>query len=142
MTVSPHGDEPAVAVATARRDALGQACFILHLGIMLYIVFGALAPWRDALEFYVVFLPAVATQWLFNKNSCILNNLETLMRTGNWRDPGNEEEGAWLLTLARDTLGVRATPAQMDAFIYMVLAVLWGLGALHLFRISGGHILS
>jgi hypothetical protein len=131
MTLSPENNQ----VTAARRDALGHACFILHFAIMLYIVLGWLAPFRIALEFYVVFLPAVAVQWLFNKNSCILNNLETFIRTGRWRDSGNEEEGAWLLTLARSTLGIRATPAQMDMFIYAVLVVLWGLGLAHLFRI-------
>jgi len=130
MSVSPDNEE--LRVAGARRDALGTACFVLHFAIMLYIVLGWVAPWRGALLFYAGFLPAVAIQWLFNKNSCVLNNLESLIRTGSWRDPANEEEGAWLLTLARDTLGLRATPAQMDVFIYIVLACLWGLGLAHL----------
>ncbi|MGD0190557.1 MAG: hypothetical protein ABSD74_07435 [Rhizomicrobium sp.] len=126
-------ERDAVAAATpTRRDLLGQACFILHFAVMLYVVVGWVAPWRPALVFYAFFLPAVATQWLLNKNSCVLNNLESLFRTGHWRDPGNEEEGAWLLTLARDTLGLRATQAQMDVFIYVVLALLWGLGLSHL----------
>lgn len=119
------------------RDALGQAFFILHFAIMLYIVFGALAPWRGALYFYDAFLPAVAVQWLFNKNSCVLNNLETLVRTGHWRDSSNEEEGAWLLTLARDTLNIRATQRQMDIFIYCVLALLWAAGMAHLAALDG-----
>jgi hypothetical protein len=128
-----------MASSKTRRDALGHSCFTLHLFIMLYIVFGWLAPWTGALWFYVAFLPLVAGQWLVNKNSCVLNNLESLIRTGVWRDPGNEEEGAWLLTLARSTLNIKATPAQMDAFIYCVLAALWGLGLAHLFRFSGWH---
>jgi hypothetical protein len=132
------GDPEAEAVA-ARRDALGTACFVLHLAIMFAIVFGWLAPWKGALTVYVIFLPAVFVQWLLNKNACVLNNFESLIRTGRWRDPGNEEEGAWFLTLARDTLGIQATPAQMDLFIYAVLAVLWSLGLLHAFWISSGH---
>jgi len=131
VTLSPPDRE--AEAAPDRRDALGTVCFVLHFAIMLYIVFGWLAPWKGALAFYVVFLPAVFVQWLFNKNACVLNNFESLIRTGRWRDPGNAEEGAWLLTLARDTLGIRATPAQMDVFIYAVLAVLWGLGLAHAF---------
>lgn len=138
MSISPD-EERVVAVAAPRRDALGNACFVLHLGVMIYIVFGSLAPWHAALLFYVAFLPVVAIQWQFNKNSCVLNNVESVIRTGRWRDPGNEEEGAWLLTLARDTLGIRATPAQMDAFIYSIVAGLWGLGLAHLFGVFGWH---
>jgi hypothetical protein len=130
MTISPEEDQ----VAVAGRDALGNACFYLHFAIMLYIVLGWLAPSGVALTFYVCFLPAVATQWLFNKNSCILNNIETLIRTGRWRNPDNAEEGAWLLTLARSTLGIRVTHAQMDMFIYAMLVALWGLGLAHLLR--------
>lgn len=122
MTLSP--EERGAAAATGR-DALGQSCFIFHFAIMLYIVLGWVAPWHAALDFYVAFLPLVAIQWQFNQNSCVLNNLESLLRTGRWRDAANEEEGAWLLTLARDTIGLNATPAQMDAFIYAVLALLW-----------------
>lgn len=135
MTLAPK--EERIAVAAARRDMLGQLCFVLHFAIMLTIVFGWLAPLRGLLVFYVAFLPAVAVQWLLNKNSCVLNNIESLVRNGRWRDAGNEEEGAWLLTLARDTLGIRATPAQMDAFIYCVLAVLWGLGMSRLLHLFG-----
>ena len=131
MTLSPQDRDAEHPVA--RRDALGTACFVLHFAIMLTIVFGWLAPWKGALEFYVVFLPAVFVQWLFNKNACVLNNIESLIRIGLWRDPANAEEGAWLLTLARDTLGIQATPAQMDVFIYAVLAVLWALGLAHAF---------
>src|SRR5580698_9983355 len=132
MTLSPQEDR--AAAASAGRDALGNACFYLHLAIMLYIVFGWLVPSAIALTFYVCFLPAVATQWLFNKNSCVLNNIETLIRTGRWRNPANEEEGALLLTLAKSLLGINATPRQMDMFIYAVLVVLWSLGLAHLLR--------
>jgi hypothetical protein len=137
MTDLPEDGEIGDQPAATPRDALGHACFYLHFAIMLIIVFGWIAPWKAALGFYVLFLPAVAIQWLFNKNSCILNNLESLLRSGQWRDPSNEEEGAWLLTLARNTLGIRATQAQMDVFIYVVLALLWAAGAAHFFGAFG-----
>jgi hypothetical protein len=139
MTLSPRQDEAGSAAGGTQRDLLGNVCFYLHFAIMLYIVLGWLAPWKVALIFYVTFLPCVALQWLVNKNSCVLNNFESLLRFGQWRDPANEEEGAWLLTLARDTLGVRATPGQMDAFIYAVLAFLWVLGVGHSVMASAWH---
>src|SRR5216684_965957 len=37
MTLAPK--EERIAVAPARRDMLGQLCFVLHFAIMLYIVF-------------------------------------------------------------------------------------------------------
>jgi len=107
-----HDDDESPALASAlpsevaeKRDALGSVCFYLHFAVMIYIVIGWLVPVAAMLVFYLCFLPAVAIQWQFNKNSCVLNNVESLIRSGQWRDPHNKEEGAWLLTLATSVLG-------------------------------------
>jgi hypothetical protein len=129
-------DTPPLATALPTpletRDLLGNFCFYLHFAVMIYIVTGWAVPASAALVVYLAFVPAVALHWQINKNSCVLNNLESFLRRGIWRDPSNREEGAWLLTLARDTLGIPVTPGQMDVFTYSVLAVLWGLGLWHL----------
>ncbi len=114
------------------RDALGQSCFLIHLALMLYIVGGWAVPLRALLVFYLLFVPAVALHWQFNKNACVLNNLESLIRTGRWRNPSNREEGAWLLTLVKDATGIALTPGQMDAVSYTVMAGLWALALWHL----------
>ncbi len=121
--------------AAPERDALGWFCFVHHIAVMIYIVVGWLLPVRPALLFYVAFLPAVALQWRFNKDSCVLNNIESLIRTGEWRDPANREEGAWLLTLAHETLGLPVTAKQVDLFTYAVLVLLWMVGLVHLLRL-------
>ena len=134
MTAVPD-DETADGTALAPvpvRDLLGRACFWLHVAIMVVIVVGWTIPLRAALVFYLVFLPAVALHWRINRNSCVLNNFESLIRSGRWRDPTNREEGKWLLTLVHDVTGLEFTPAQMDGFTYGVLALLWGLGLWHL----------
>jgi hypothetical protein len=117
-----------------KRDALGQLCFALHLGIMLFITLGWAMPQSGVLIVYLVFLPAVVVQWQFNKNSCVLNNLESLLRTGRWRDAGNPEEGAWFQGLVRSVLGLDLKPAHLDAFVRVVLVLFWGLGLIHLLR--------
>jgi hypothetical protein len=129
--------ESALPEAPQTRDLLGNFCFYLHFAVMLFIVLGWLVPWWPVEMFYLVFLPGVAIQWLFNKNSCVLNNIESFMRTGSWRDPGNTEEGAWLLTLVRNVLRLPVTHGQMDAFTYSVLALLWLLGLGHFLRWAG-----
>jgi hypothetical protein len=128
--------DAAVPVVPPERDFLGRLCFFLHFAVMLYIVTGWLAPWHGLLVFYLVFVPAVALQWWFNRNACVLNNLETLIRTGRWRDPANIEEGAWLLTLVRSIFGRQLKPWHMDAFTYAVLATVWIFALVHL---TGGR---
>jgi hypothetical protein len=119
----------------ARRDLLGRACFLLHFAVMVFIVTGWAIPVRSLLIFYLILVPAVAAQWQCNRNTCVLNNLESLIRNGRWRDPTNPEEGAWLLMLVRNVLGLRLRPAHMDGFIYGVLVLLWGLAIGHILRL-------
>lgn len=137
MSVADEDETAAIATTlpshvAEKRDLLGSVCYCLHFAVMIYIVAGWLAPLHGSLVFYMCFLPAVAVQWQFNKNSCVLNNIESLMRSGRWRDPNNKEEGAWLQTLALNVTGVLFKPWQMDAFTYFVLAVLWTAGVSHL----------
>jgi hypothetical protein len=120
------------AAAAPGRDALGNFCFYLHFAVMIFIVTGFLVPARPVLGFYLGFLPLVTVQWWFNKNSCVLNNLESFIRTGSWRHETNPEEGAWLRNLARDALGLEVKPWQVEVFTYCVMGTLWFLGAWHL----------
>jgi hypothetical protein len=121
------------ATRDPERDFLGRVFFWLHFAVMFYILVGWTAPSRVALIFYEFFLPAVAVQWWFNQNSCVLNNLESKIRTGSWRNPANPEEGAWLLTLLRRWFGMPVTPFQIEILTYSVLALLWAIG---LWRLS------
>ena len=139
MSAAGKDDEDVPAAAGALpshaaevRDGLGNFCFYLHFAVMIYIVLGWAVPLRAALVFYEFFLPAVAVQWQFNKNSCVLNNIESLIRSGQWRDPHNKEEGAWLLTLATNLLGYPFKAWHIDVFTYFVLVVLWSAGISHL----------
>jgi len=125
---------PTATLGKRKRDALAQVCFALHLAVMIFIIFGWAVPLRSLLFFYIAFLPAVVLQWQFNKSSCVLNNIESLLRSGGWRDPENVEEGAWLLGLVRSVLGIELRPAHLDAFVHTMLAVFWGLGVGHLLR--------
>ena len=137
MSLADDDETPAIASSlpshvAEMRDALGQFCFYLHFAVMIFIVIGWLAPFAAVLIFYLGFLPAVAVQWQFNKNSCVLNNIESLIRSGQWRDPNNREEGAWLQTLAHKVTGILFKPWQIDAFTYFILLVFWSAGLSHL----------
>ena len=137
MSLTDDKETPAIATAlpshaAEKRDALGGLCFYLHFAIMIFIVTGWLVPLDAVLIVYLCFLPAVAVQWQFNKNSCVLNNIESLMRSGQWRDQNNREEGAWLQTLAHKITGILFKPWQVDLFTYFILVVLWSAGLSHL----------
>ena len=120
--------------ACTKRDALGQTCFLLHIAVMVFIVAGWALPPRSVLLFYLVFVPAVTLHWQCNRGTCVLNNLESLIRTGRWRNASNPEEGAWLRTLLKDTLGLQLPAIYFDALIYGALLAFWGLAGVRLLR--------
>ena len=120
------------------RDALGQACFWLHIVVLIFIVAGWALPFRPGLIVYLIFLPLVVGQWRVNRGACVLNNLENWLRHGRWRAPEhNEEEGAWLRTLVRRQTGIALTRERMDLVIYTCMALFWALALGHFFRIQG-----
>jgi|SRR5579872_6555729 len=119
---------------SARRDAMGQACFWLHIAVLVFIVAGWAVPGRGVLVFYLFFLPLVVAQWRLNRGACVLNNVENWLRHRRWRAPDrNAEEGAWFRTLVRNTTGIALGRRAMDAIIYAAMAIFWALAALRLF---------
>lgn len=118
----------------ARRDGLGQACFWLHVAVLIFIVAGWALPGRWPLLSYLGFLPLVVVQWRLNRGACVLNNLENRLRHGRWRAPDlNAEEGAWFRTLIKNLTGAVFTQAAMDRVIYGALAIFWLLALGRLF---------
>jgi hypothetical protein len=117
-------------VIVPKRDILGWGCFVIHVAFLIFIVTGWML--RPVLIVYLVFLPLMVLQWRLNKGTCILNNLESLIRTGRWRNPANIEEGAWMKTLVYSATGLNFTVAQLDRITYSVMAVLWALALWHL----------
>jgi hypothetical protein len=118
--------------AGPRQDRLGLGLFIFHIAVSLYILFGWLSYPGTGLYFYVILLPAIAAQWHFNQGCCVINNFETWLRTGRWRDPCNREEGAFLMMICEWWWGVRPHPRILDRLSYGVVGVLWTLAMVHL----------
>jgi hypothetical protein len=81
------------------------------------------------LTVYLVLLPAMATQWYVNRGCCVMNNIESWLRSGRWRDPNNPEEAGFLLMLCQWLFRARPHPVVLDRFSYATVLVLWLLAA-------------
>ena len=115
------------------RDALGRACFLIHIAVLAIVTVGWALPGRNWLAFYLVFLPLMFLHWKINRDACILSNLENWLRHRRWRMPQhNPEEGAWLRTLLADATGIALSAAGMNALIYGAIALFWVLAAIHI----------
>jgi hypothetical protein len=114
-----------------KRDGLGVSCFVLHIGVGGFVLGGWLLSSTEALLLYLVVLPAMATQWAINRGSCLINNVETYIRTGRWRDPHCGEEGKFLLMMCDWFFSTRPSPQAVDRFSYSIVIFLWFLALGH-----------
>ncbi len=78
----------------------------------------------------------MATQWAVNQGSCVINNIETWLRTGHWRDPENGEDGRYLVMLCDWLFAMRPDPSSLDRFAYSTVLILWILGLGHFFSLT------
>jgi hypothetical protein len=104
----------------------------LHWIIVLYGVSGWLSPNEGWLIVYLVFVPIMVIHWRFNDNSCILNNIETWLLTGKWRNKHNPEEGGFVHTTLLRVLGWAPSARVMDQVIYGLMAAVWIVGYVRL----------
>ena len=119
-----------------KRDRLGLSCFIFHMVVATFVLAGWLISSTEALLFYLVLLPAMATQWAVNQGSCVINNIETWLRTGRWRDHENGEDGRFLIMMCVWLFALRPAPGALDRLSYSVILVLWVLGLGHFFSLA------
>jgi hypothetical protein len=101
------------------------------MAVGAFVMAGWLLSSAEVLLFYMVLLPIMATQWLINRGSCVINNIETWLRTGRWRDPKEGEDGRFLIVLCDWLFGVRPDRVAVDRFAYVIVLFLWFLALGH-----------
>jgi hypothetical protein len=118
-----------------RADAVAFGLFVLHLAIIAFVLLGWGMHSRDGLLAYLLLLPAIGLQWLFNGGSSIVNNSESWLRSGHWRDAANAWEGSFFRTLLYKTLGLEVRDVQINAVVGFAMAMLWMTALFHLVMI-------
>jgi hypothetical protein len=96
----------------------------IHFAIVAYMSIGWLANSRIGLFIYVLLVPLIMMQWLFNLGSSIVSNIESLATTGRWRNPDNEYEGHLFQALFRK-VGLDLSQAQVCTMLVLVMAMFW-----------------
>ena len=127
------GNAPAAA---GRTDLFRITVFLMHAGIIGYVASGWATDSEIALLAYVVLLPLIVLQWLLNRGTSVISNLENLARTGRWRDPHNGFEGAFFRTVL-NSVGVDATRAQINTGVIGVMFILWVVALVRMVEIVG-----
>jgi hypothetical protein len=115
-------------------DSLRAGLFLFHLAIIGYVTLGWLIPSRVALYIYTLLLPLIAMQWLLNGGASIVNNVENLVRVGQWNDTRNRFEGAFFKTLLQ-AIGVPASQAQITTLLCFLMLIFWISAVCHMMLI-------
>jgi hypothetical protein len=118
-------------------NALRVFCHGLHMALVFYGLFGWAIPSAPWLIAHLVFIPSLVVVWVANNGTCPLNNIETLLTAGRWRDTDNREEGSFLVTAVERYLGLHPTQVLMDRITYALMAFVWALSWLHLAILPG-----
>lgn len=113
------------------RQAAVRVLQALHYAILAWGVVGWAIPSNGWLLAYLVAMPLIAVQWLVNRNTCVLNNLESWIATGRWRDATDAGQGGFIAGVFQRVTGWRPSSRATDAISYGLLAVFWVLGAIH-----------
>lgn len=98
---------------------------IVHWAIVIYILTGWMVASAQWLGVYLVLVPIIVIHWRLNDNSCIINNIETLLITGKWRNESNPEEGGFVHTSFLKVFGWAPPARVFDQLIYVLMSVFW-----------------
>ena len=122
--------------ASVRVDWLSVAMFLVHAGIVGYVVSGWTAQTREGLLLYVVLLPMIVLQWLLNGGSSIVSNIESLKRSGRWRDNRDGLEGVFFQSVLK-SIGIDASKAQINTVVVVTMFLFWIVAFFRMMLIAG-----
>lgn len=116
------------------RQAAVQTIRVAHYAILAWGVTGWAIPSNAWLIAYLFAMPLIAVQWVLNRNTCLLNNLESWIVTGRWRDRADPEQGGFIAGFVEKVSGWRPSGRAANLISYGLLGVLWCVAATHLAR--------
>jgi hypothetical protein len=107
---------------------------ILHWAVVPYGLLAWLWPHPIWLAVHLVFIPAIIIQWQVNNGVCVLNSLESWLRTGQWRDEEDTHQGGWVSSILARYVGISLSDTSINWLVYGLLGLSW---VISLVRILG-----
>lgn len=104
----------------------------LHMALVFFGLLGWIVPQNDWLIAHLIFIPGLLVVWRLNENTCPINNLETWLTTGRWRNPANVEEGGFVRAAVARYMGIELSETVMNNVIYGLMGLTWLFSWLHL----------
>ena len=115
-----------------QRERLADLVATIHTALIPYCLFGWVVPNALWLKVHAIFVPLMVAHWWVNRNVCILSNLETYLRHGQWWRTEDANQGGWVENQIQALTGWTPPPGFSTAATYVALAASTALSLLHL----------
>lgn len=100
----------------------------LHLAILLFVLLGWLAPWRNILLLHAAFVPLMILHWKTNNDTCCLTSVEQQLR-GSHRE---NTAGSFIKSILLVFFVSLPPDSVIQRYLYLTLFTTWGVGVLRL----------
>ncbi len=110
----------------------------IHFAVLIYVLTGWVFP-EKTLFVYLLFIPSIILQWIFNDGTCVLTNAENFLRTDKTQEEKNEktekkaQRGQFLKGVARNLTGYEPSDRLLFWAVYLLLALFWAVAAARCF---------
>ena len=94
----------------------------LHTALIPYTLFGWVVPNATWLQIHATFVPLMVAHWWLNRDVCILTNLESYLRYGEWWRQDDSNQGGWIEGQIRALTGWTPPPSFTTNATYTALA--------------------
>lgn len=92
----------------------------IHMAVLIFVIAGALLPWREVWLVHLVFLPLMYLHWKTNRNRCVLTQIEAHLK-------GEREvsESGFIKRVWTRMAGRAPSERQLQATINSILVMAW-----------------
>ena len=118
------------------RSRLADAVAFIHTGLIPYCLFGWVVPHALWLKVHATFVPMMVAHWQLNRNVCILTNLESFLRHGQWWRNDDSNQGGWVENQIRTFTGWTPPAGFADIATYAALVASTVASLIHLWRLT------
>lgn len=115
------------------RSLTAGLLWLLHIGIVAFVIFGWLSPSAPVLFAHLFFLPLMVIHWKTNHGKCILTQWETGLRQHGLGKPAapekTEQSSPFIAAIILAITGKKLKEETLNSFIYGMVYISFGLTA-------------
>ncbi len=112
---------------------------LLHYSLIPVMLLAWMVPSSTVLIAHLIAVPLLVLQWRLNGDVCLLNNVESWLRRGRWRDKADPDQGQWIRGIVARLTGIQLGPRGVSILVNSLLALSWSFSWVHLARLEGWH---